>query len=235
MSFFSCCLQRLFFFPPQKHGLQHNWDITFQFGLYRGVDVRTYGRTVARSRGNQNFSHRWVTTFSYQWCSARECLRRARSSAMRQAMIDLFGSHSEIKILIIIHLSFSFTILLEMFMILEKSGIARLHKHACPNGHKWPSGMYETTIYISCLNVLVDCHYNTPMHLPLKLIGVLTEWIGSLSTRTFQGDAAVIERLRLGRGLLRMTYRPRRAFLEREYEGKRVNPPYRPSPHRNPS
>ena len=30
--------------------------------------------------------------------------------------------------------------------------------------------------------------------------------IGSLSTRTFEGDAAVIERLRLGRGLLRMTY-----------------------------
>ena len=71
VSFFSCCLQRLFSFPPQKHGLQHNWDITFQFGLYRGVDVRTYVRTVARSRDNQNFSHRWVTTFSYQWCSAR--------------------------------------------------------------------------------------------------------------------------------------------------------------------
>ena len=34
----------------------------------------------------------------------------------------------------------------------------------------------------------------------------LTESIGSLSTRTFEGDAAVIERLRLGRGLLRMTY-----------------------------
>ena len=30
--------------------------------------------------------------------------------------------------------------------------------------------------------------------------------LGSLSTRTFEGDAAVIERLRLGRGLLRMTY-----------------------------
>ena len=34
------------FFLPQKHGLQHNWDIIFQFGLYRGVDVRT----VTRSR-----------------------------------------------------------------------------------------------------------------------------------------------------------------------------------------
>ena len=61
----------IIFFPPQKRGLQHNWDITFHFGLYRGVDVRK----VARSRDNQNFSHQSVTTFSYQWCSARAELR----------------------------------------------------------------------------------------------------------------------------------------------------------------
>ena len=30
--------------------------------------------------------------------------------------------------------------------------------------------------------------------------------LGSLSTRTFQDDAATVERLRLGRGLLRMTF-----------------------------
>ena len=38
------------------------------------------------------------------------------------------------------------------------------------------------------------------------LIGVLTfDLLGSLSTRTFERDAAAVERLRLERGLLRMT------------------------------
>lgn len=37
----------------------------------------------------------------------------------------------------------------------------------------------------------------------LKSEGLQT--LGSLSTRTFQGDTAVVERLRLGRVLLRMT------------------------------
>ena len=39
----------IYFSPPQKHGLQHNWDITFHFGLYRGVGGRTYVRTDGRS------------------------------------------------------------------------------------------------------------------------------------------------------------------------------------------
>ena len=42
---------------------------------YGRMYIRTYGRTVARSRDNQNYSHRRVTTFSYQWCSARAELR----------------------------------------------------------------------------------------------------------------------------------------------------------------
>ena len=36
------------FFLPQKHGLQHNWGITFHFGLYRGVDVCMDGRMVTK-------------------------------------------------------------------------------------------------------------------------------------------------------------------------------------------
>ena len=49
-------------------------------------------------------------------------------------------------------------------------------------------------------NVGIYC-FSSVMVLP-------SDWfsLGSLSTRTFEGDAAVIERLRLGRGLLRMRY-----------------------------
>ena len=81
-----CCLQRLFFVPATKTRVaaQMGYDISVWL-IYRAgrTYVCTYVRTVARSRDNQNFSHRWVTTFSYQWCSARPRLRRARSSAIK--------------------------------------------------------------------------------------------------------------------------------------------------------
>ena len=41
VSFFSCCLQRLFFFPPQKHGI---WHFTLAY-IEGWTYVRTYGRS----------------------------------------------------------------------------------------------------------------------------------------------------------------------------------------------
>ena len=72
----------VYFFPATKTRVaaQMGYDISVWL-IYRGG--RTYVRTVARSRDNQNLSHRWVTTFSYQWCSARARRRRARSSAIK--------------------------------------------------------------------------------------------------------------------------------------------------------
>ena len=64
---------------------------TGHIGIHEGEDGRTYVyvRTLMTSwLLNQISSTRWVTIFSYLWCSTRACQRRARSSAMILTVMD---------------------------------------------------------------------------------------------------------------------------------------------------
>ena len=57
-----------------------------QIGIHGGVDVRSYG-----DQNQVFFSHRWVTTFSSQWCRARSS---ATSSGAITELQETHGSYA---------------------------------------------------------------------------------------------------------------------------------------------